>query len=205
MQIQYVDIEKIIPYAQNSRKHSDAQIDHIAKSIQEFGFNQPIVADEALTVLVGHARLAAAQKLGLKEVPTIQLYKLSTKQKRTYRILDNKLQNDSSWDFNNLETELAGLQELGFNLDDYGLKNLYSLFGDEIAQGEHLGEWQGMPEYSSEDETAYRTLIVHFESEADVKTFSKLVQQSLSEKTRSIWFPKRERTKNEDKIVDDES
>lgn len=114
----------LIPYAFNNRKHPEQQIDRIANSIKEFGFNQPIVIDESNVVLVGHGRLAAALKLGLEEVPVVKIESLSEAKKKAYRILDNKLQNDSEWDFPNLELEIGQLEELGFELEPWGLDTL---------------------------------------------------------------------------------
>lgn len=128
MKIEQFRIENIIPFEKNNRKHSDLQIDRIAKSITEFGFNQPIVIDDDNIVLVGHGRLQAAKKLGLETVPVLQVTGLKSDQKKAYRILDNKLQNDSEWDFANLESELATLEELDFNLEEWGLDDLRKLF-----------------------------------------------------------------------------
>lgn len=121
-------IAQIIPYEFNNRNHSEEQINRIANSIQQFGFNQPIVIDESNVVLVGHGRLHAAQKLGLKEVPVLIKGDLSETQKKAYRILDNKLQNDSTWSFDNLELELGFLEDNGFELEPWGLDDLRSMF-----------------------------------------------------------------------------
>lgn len=117
-------VESLIPYTLNNRTHPAEQVARIANSIAEFGFNQPIVIDELSVVLVGHGRLMAAQKLGLKEVPTLKLENLSEAKKRAYRILDNKLQNDSEWELDNLKLELDMLEEEGFALEPWGLDSL---------------------------------------------------------------------------------
>lgn len=124
MQTKLSPIDSILPYPKNPRTHSETQIDRIAKSIKEFGFNQPIVVDEKNVVLVGHGRLEAAKKLGLEEVPTLRLKKLSETQKTAYRVLDNKLQNDSTWDFDTLQEELTLLEDNGFELEPWGLDQL---------------------------------------------------------------------------------
>lgn len=120
-EIKYLDINSIIPFSRNNRIHSEKQIDLIANSINEFGFNQPIVADENNIILVGHGRLEAAKKLKLKQVPILIKKDLTESQKKAYRILDNKLQNDSTWDFDNLKLELDALQDLDFDLNVWGL------------------------------------------------------------------------------------
>ncbi len=127
MNIIQADPRSLIPYAFNNRKHGDQQVDRIANSIREFGFNQPVVIDETNTVLVGHGRLAAALKLGLDKVPVLQVLGLTEAKKKAYRILDNKLQNDSEWDFANVELELAHLEDLGFELEPWGLEELLAL------------------------------------------------------------------------------
>lgn len=124
MKVQEIEVKNLLPYAFNNRIHSEQQVDRIAHSIKEFGFNQPIVVDQDLTVIVGHGRLEAAKKLGLKKVPCVQLSDLTETQKKAYRILDNKLQNDSEWNFQSLELELASLEEAGFDLSTWGLGEL---------------------------------------------------------------------------------
>lgn len=124
MQITNVSPESLIEYAFNNRKHSDEQIDLIANSIKDFGFNQPIVVDEDNIILVGHGRLRAAKKLELTEVPVFKVVGLSEIQKRAYRILDNKIQNDSEWDFDKLNIELPFLETEGFDLEAWGLDDL---------------------------------------------------------------------------------
>lgn len=124
MQIENRNIDELIPYEFNNRTHGQEQVDRIANSISSFGFNQPIVVDEQNVILVGHGRFLAAKKLGLSEVPTLKKSDLNETQKRAYRILDNKLQNDSEWNFENLEVEIGNLEELGFDLEPWGLDDL---------------------------------------------------------------------------------
>lgn len=128
MEIENKPIDEIIPYEFNNRIHDQTQIDRIANSINEFGFNQPIVIDENNVILVGHGRLLAARKLGKTEVPTLKKLGLKETQKKAYRILDNKLQNDSTWSFDNLDLELGFLEDNGFDLEPWGLEELRDLF-----------------------------------------------------------------------------
>lgn len=136
MQITTVPIDKILPYPHNNRVHEATQVERIAHSIKEFGFNQPLVLDETGTILVGHGRLLAAQQLGLTELPCVYLKKLTEKQKRAYRVLDNKLQNDSTWDFDSLKLELDWLDESGVDLGFWGLDTLINLFPEEELEVE---------------------------------------------------------------------
>lgn len=124
MNIEQVDIKTVIPYEFNNRKHNETQVNRIANSIKEFGYNQPIVVDEDNIILVGHGRLHASLKLGLKQVPVLKKTGLTESQKKAYRILDNKLQNDSEWDFDNLTLELDFLEDNGFDLPSWGLDEL---------------------------------------------------------------------------------
>jgi len=143
LNIERLKLGEIVPYKKNNRKHSELQIERIARSIQEFGFNQPICIDENNEILVGHGRLLAAQKLGLKDAPIVRLNDLTEEQKRAYRILDNKLQNDSEWDFDSLSEELDFLQSNGVDLESWGLDDLKSLFPEpeiEVSEDDGPGE-----------------------------------------------------------------
>jgi DNA modification methylase len=121
-QIEIWPIDRLKPHPQNARQHSEDQVMQLAKSIQEFGFTQPILADENDTVLAGHGRLLAARQLGLTEVPVIVLRGLTEIQKKAYLIADNQLGLNSSWDeeklrplVEELERELASLDITGLS------------------------------------------------------------------------------------------
>jgi DNA modification methylase len=106
----------LIPYARNSRTHSDAQIAKIASSIREFGFLNPIITDGKNGIVAGHGRVLAAQKLGLKELPCVEAKHLTEAQKRAYVIADNRMALDAGWDADMLKVELGELQGLNFDL-----------------------------------------------------------------------------------------
>ena len=127
------DVEELIPYARNARTHSSAQITQIAASIKEFGFLAPIVIAEDNTILCGHGRFYAAQKLGLKKIPCVKESHLTEAQKRAYIIADNKLSINAGWDDELLAVELSGLQGEGVDLSITGFdeKELADLFDDK--------------------------------------------------------------------------
>jgi DNA modification methylase len=116
-------VEKLIPYARNARTHSDEQVAQIAASIAEFGWANPILAGADGIIIAGHARLLAARKLGLTEVPVIVLDHLSETQRRALIIADNRLALNAGWDEEMLRVELAALEDDGFNLDLVGFSD----------------------------------------------------------------------------------
>jgi ParB-like chromosome segregation protein Spo0J len=109
-------INALIPYASNARTHSDAQIAQIAASIREFGFTNPVLVDGEQGIIAGHGRVLAARKLGMDQIPTIELAYLSETQRQAYIIADNKLAENAGWDHEMLRLELGDLKELGFDL-----------------------------------------------------------------------------------------
>jgi DNA modification methylase len=113
-------VERLIPYARNARTHSDEQVAQIAASIAEFGWTNPIVAGSDGIVIAGHARLQAARKLGMTEVPVIVLDHLNETQRRALVLADNRLALNAGWDEEMLRVELTALEEEGFNLDVVG-------------------------------------------------------------------------------------
>lgn len=120
-------VSEVIPYASNSRTHSEEQVTAIAASIKEFGFTNPVLIDEGNGIIAGHGRVLAAKKLGLTEVPVIVLSHLTEAQRKAYVIADNKLALNAGWDLELLSIEMRGLNDAGFDL------NLIGFSADEIA------------------------------------------------------------------------
>jgi site-specific DNA-methyltransferase (adenine-specific) len=137
VQIEQIGIATLIPFAKNSRTHSDAQVAQIAGSIREFGFTNPVLIDEANGIIAGHGRVMAARKLKLTEVPCIRLAHLSDAQKRAYVIADNKLALNAGWDEAMLKLELADLKALDFDLDLTGFNTdeIDALLAEKGAEG----------------------------------------------------------------------
>ena len=117
MQVTVWPLEKIIPFARNARKIPPQAIDKVAASIQEFGWRVPIVVDKDGVIICGHARLLAAQKLGLTEAPVHVADNLTPAQVRAYRLLDNRSHEESTWDLDLLGLELLDLKDLGMDLE----------------------------------------------------------------------------------------
>ena len=109
-------VADLVPYARNARTHSEAQVAQIAATIREFGFTNPILVDGERGVIAGHGRLLAARKLGLAEVPTIELGHLTPAQRRAYVLADNKLALNAGWDDDLLRIELGELRDEDFDL-----------------------------------------------------------------------------------------
>ncbi|HEY1756601.1 MAG TPA: site-specific DNA-methyltransferase [Bryobacteraceae bacterium] len=139
-------IKKLIPYERNPRTHSAEQIARVAASIIEFGWTNPILVGADGVVIAGHARLAAAMKLEMTEVPVIVLDRLSEAQKRAYVIADNQLALDADWDEELLAAEIAALQEENFNLDllGFGTHELDALL--TVAEDEKADAVPPLPE-----------------------------------------------------------
>jgi len=136
-QIEQIAVEKLIPYARNSRTHSDAQIAQIAGSIREFGFTNPVLIDAEDGIIAGHCRVLGAQKLGLDDVPCIRLTHLTEMQRRAYVIADNRLALSGGWDESMLAVELADLMAAGYDtaLTGFTAEELAALMLDEIPAG----------------------------------------------------------------------
>lgn len=144
-----VSVDKLVPYANNSRTHSDAQIAQIAASINEWGFTNPVLVDEKNTIIAGHGRLLAARKLGIKEVPCIVAEGWTEAQKKAYVIADNKLALNAGWDNELLSLELNALDGMDFDLslmgfDDAELSTLIDM------QNEGLTDEDAVPDVPEE-------------------------------------------------------
>jgi DNA modification methylase len=118
--IERVRVDALRPYARNARTHSKRQIEQIAASIKRFGFVNPVLIDDKLTIIAGHGRVEAARLLGLIEVPVLRVSHLSDEQKRAYIIADNRLAELAGWDRETLALEVEGLVELGFDVEVMG-------------------------------------------------------------------------------------
>ncbi|CAB4152533.1 ParB/Sulfiredoxin [uncultured Caudovirales phage] len=163
MKIETLQTTTLIPYARNTRTHSEAQIAQIAGSIREFGFTNPILIDAENGIIAGHGRVMAAQKLGLDKVPCIRLGHLTDTQRRAYIIADNKLALNAGWDEEMLGIELADLREEDFDLGLIGFSE------DEIGAFDvEEGEMPALPE-GDKQPFQQMTFTVHDEQAEDVQ------------------------------------
>lgn len=139
-------VADLIPYASNSRTHSDAQVAQIAASIKEFGWTNPILIDGEGSVIAGHGRLLAARKLGMEEVPAIVLDHLTKAQQKALVIADNQLALNAGWDMDLLKAEIEGLKLEDFDIDLLGFddKFLDGLLEPEPTEG--LTDEDAVPE-----------------------------------------------------------
>lgn len=152
--IEWLETKGLIPYAKNSRTHSEAQVAQIAGSIKEFGFNNPVLVDEDNGIIAGHGRVMAAQKLGLQAVPCIRLAHLSDTQRKAYVIADNRLALNAGWDDQMLTLELQELDGEDFDLSLLGFEadELNALL-NPIKETEGLTDEDAVPEVPEEPKT----------------------------------------------------
>ena len=138
LKIEYLPVGKLLRYAKNSRTHSDEQVEQLVNSIREFGFTNPVLIDEKNELIAGHGRLAAAEILEMDKVPAIRFSNLSEKQKKAYRIADNKLALNAGWDMQLLAEEVKELMDDDFDIDLLGFNDaeLDEMLSDEQPQEE---------------------------------------------------------------------
>lgn len=120
VQITYKNTSDLIPYARNSRVHSEMQVNQIASSIKEFGFRNPVLVDGENGIIAGHGRVLAAMKLNIQTIPTIECSDLTDTQKRAYIIADNKIALNASWDEEMLMLEIEDFRAVGMDTDILG-------------------------------------------------------------------------------------
>lgn len=141
MKIEQIQTEKLIPYARNSKLHSEAQVGQIAASIREFGFNNPVLIDKENGIIAGHGRVLGAQKLGIESVPCLRLSHLTEIQKRAYIIADNRLsETGGGWDTEMLALEIEDLRLEDFDIDLTGFDD------DMLSDAEPLDDMPTLPE-----------------------------------------------------------
>jgi len=152
MLVTHEKVEDLIPYASNSRTHSEQQIAQIAASIREFGWTNPVLINDENSIIAGHGRLLAARQLKMTEVPCIKLDHLTKSQQKALVIADNQLALNAGWDVEMLKAEISGLDTDGFDLDLLGFDSDF-LDGFLIEETEGLTDEDAVPDVPEEPET----------------------------------------------------
>lgn len=148
-------VADLVPYANNARIHTDSQVDQLCESIKHYGWTNPILIDGEDGIIAGHCRLAAAQKLGLKQVPCIELKGLKPADKKALILADNRLTLGGSWDYQILAQELEEIRADGLDLDFTGFN------ADE--QQMILGEGEINDDFFTEEATDHSADSEHFQ------------------------------------------
>ncbi len=198
MNIQNIEIEKVIPYENNPRKNQS--VEKVASSIKDFGFQQPIVVDKNMVVIVGHTRLMGAKKLGLSHVPVVQA-DLDEAKAKAYRIADNRVNEDSGWDNKLLQDELNKLLnfEIVLNMTGFTNDELDSLFnkeeveflepiGEVIQDDNHLLNDVKMIQlfYEPENEKKFREIIEKVREEYNISNISDAVFHCVIKEEKNL-------------------
>lgn len=190
MIIEKIEISKLKPAKYNPRQITKKQYNDLKESIKKFGLVDPIIINKNGNIVIGgHQRLKICKELKHIDIECVVL-DLNKEQERELNIRLNK--SGGEWDMDILanEFDIDDLVDWGFRHIDLGL-NL-----DKINPEK---EWEGMPEFDNKDLTAHRQLIISFNNDEDIKEFAKIIGQNITEKTKSLWFPKVENTKQFDK------
>lgn len=147
-QVEFWSVDRLVPYARNARTHSDEQVAQIAASILEFGWTNPLLVSGTGVIIAGHARLAAARKLQMSQVPVIVLDHLTEAQRRALVLADNKLALNAGWDEEMLRVELESLKEDGFELEVVGFSDeeLEALLAEPEETREGLTDEDAVPD-----------------------------------------------------------
>lgn len=184
MEVKSMSIDDIRPYENNPRDNDDA-VDSVANSIKEFGWQQPIVVDKDMVIIVGHTRYKAAKKLGMDKVPVVVASELTPEQVKAYRLADNKVGELADWDMEKLNTELDGIEDIDmseFGFEDLGEPELPDDFfvddqdndSDEPEQSEEPElDWGGAntAPITSDDQSFLDDKFEEFKQQEGIKSF----------------------------------
>jgi len=189
IQVKPVKVADLIPYANNARTHSDEQVAQIAASIKEFGWTNPILVDGENGIIAGHGRLAAARKLGMTELPAIQLDGLSVAQKKALILADNKLASNAGWDNELLAIELDELISFDFDISITGFNELFlAELTQEKAPDLGLLPEEKLDNFLNGDTKILRLAYDELEFETIIDNLSKLKEKTGIEDFSTIIF-----------------
>lgn len=187
LEIVYKNIDELLPYINNARTHDEMQINQIASSIKEFGFNSPIAIDNDNVILCGHGRLLGAKKLGLKEVPTVCLSHLTPQEKKAYILADNKIALNSGWNFDLLKLEFEDLKSVDFDLEltGFNTEEIENILNseDEDSEDEETSDLDldfldGFPEKYN--------IVIECENQEEAEAFAKRFKPDLNLNSQKI-------------------
>lgn len=185
-------MDRIKPYEKNPRTHPQSQIELLAKLMQTYGVDQPIVVDEDGVILKGHGRRLAAIAAGFDAFPVVVHSGLSDDEKTALRIADNQAALLSRWDDEFLRADVTALKDEGFDLSilGFGEGELSAFMLDRVSgPNDPNAEWLGMPEFDQQNKMAFQRLTVHFKDQMAVDRFSEIVGQKITPGTKYIWYP----------------
>ncbi len=202
-------ISDLRPHPSNYRDHPPDQLEHIKASIQEHGFYRNVVVAQDNTILAGHGVVEACQELGIESIPVVRL-PIDPESSQAAKVLtgDNaigRLALDDDRALTSLLKELAGEGDLlGTGYDDEMVAALAHLSesSEDLERFNPNTEWVGMPTYVNEDQRPVRQLIVSFATSADAEDFAGLLGTTITDKTKSIWWPPQERLSGIDRVYD---
>lgn len=206
--VEEVSVASLKPHPRNYRKHTKRQLEHLCKSIKDHGLYRNVVIAEDSTILAGHGVVEAVMKLGIETIQVIRL-NVSPDSDLGLKVLtgDNEISNLVDIDNKELVGILKEIDEAGDLLGTgFDIDGLDALFQRSTPKDFAMEEWQGMPEFKSDDLTPHRQIIVSFESEEAVAVFAKTLNVLVTPKTRSFFFPPEQKTSQKDHeyIEDDE-
>jgi len=182
-QIEHLATATLVPYARNSRTHSPEQVAAVARSIQQFGFTNPVLIGAHNTIIAGHGRVMAAQSIGLGQVPCIRLAHLTDAQRRAYVIADNKLAELSGWDMATLAREVEDLMhEDAFDIDllGFGQQELAALLGEQNQEQTNQQAQAAAPEKPFNYQEKYAVLIDCKNEQHQAEVFDALVAKGYA-------------------------
>ncbi|NCW69942.1 MAG: hypothetical protein EBV86_15545 [Marivivens sp.] len=184
-EIALVDIESIIPNPKNPNKHSEKQIERLTKIFRHQGFREPLtISNQSGFLVCGHGRLEAAKILGVEELPVMFQNFENEAKEFAHMVADNEIARWTEFDKVTFEENFS--EEIDQDL--FGLKAFN--FNFEEGKTNPNDEWVEMPEFENEDIKNFKSVIVHFKTEQDYKNFSVVVDQKLTNETKSIYYPK---------------
>jgi hypothetical protein len=190
--VDWVPLNQLILYPKNARTHSETNVAKLARSLEEYGWTNPVLITGASEVIAGHGRILAARKLEMESAPCLRITHLSPAQIKAYRLADNRTALDSDWNMELLAAELRDIGETGeidLSLTGFEQSELDQFLLDRNGENDPNAEWQGMPEFNQPDATAFRAITVNFKDQGAIEEFSRKIGQNITDNTRSIWYP----------------